>query len=292
MEENIGVLLHKLTKYQTLLSNTNSHQKRAIYNQKINSYSNKLNKIGVNQRNINQLGGLIAGALTPEEMRARKAAIDAQQQNIVFKRPELDLNVKQLTGEVTASIAKLREQIEAHKSTIETNKSTIEQLEKDIRQKEEIVQQLTKDKELLSKEKEEMSVSYEELANDYEKAMSKFLEYQTDVEKTTGEAQSSNQQNVQELMSNLEKIAAEPTLEKESQQIMGTLTGEKQSSTPVAEEQPAAASKEEEQPAAASKEEEQPVAASKAEEQAAAADKPTIVELPAPEKPAQENLEE
>jgi hypothetical protein len=72
--------------------------------------------------------------------------------------------------------------------------------------------------------------------------MQQFLEYQGDVERSTGEAQTSNQQNVQELMASLENIASEPTLEKESQQIMGSLTGEKTSSTPAAEATPAAAS--------------------------------------------------
>ncbi len=127
MEENIGVLLHKLTKYQTLLSNTSSHQKRDIYNQKINSYSNKLNKIGVNQRNINQLGGLIGGVLSQEEIKAKQAALRQQKEQISLKRPELDINsgVQRLGSEVTASIGKLKEQIEAHKMTIEKNKSTI-----------------------------------------------------------------------------------------------------------------------------------------------------------------------
>ncbi len=269
MEENIGVLLHKLTKYQTLLSNTSSHQKRDIYNQKINSYSNKLNKIGVNQRNINQLGGLIGGVLSQEEIKAKQAALRQQKEQISLKRPELD--IKGLGTEVTASIGKLKEQIEAHKMTIEKNKSTIEQLEKDIKQKEEAIELLSKEKDTLSKEKDEISGSYEELANDYEKAMQQFLEYQADVEKTTGAAQTSNQQNVQELMSSLEKIAAEPTLEKESKEIMGSLTGEKPSTTQTVSE-----------PAA-----EKPATEKPAEEQAAA---PATVELaqPQPEAPALE----
>jgi hypothetical protein len=116
MEENIGVLLHKLTKYQTLLSNTTSHQKRDIYNQKINSYSNKLNKIGVNQSNINKLGGLIGGTLA-EEARARAEALAKRKEGISLARPNID--IKGLGSEVTASIGKLKEQIEAHKMTIE-----------------------------------------------------------------------------------------------------------------------------------------------------------------------------
>jgi hypothetical protein len=97
--------------------------------------------------------------------------------------------------------------------------------------------------------------------------MQEILEYQADVEKSTGAAQTSNQQNVQELMSSLEKIAAEPTLEKESQEIMGSLTGEKPSTTQTVSE-----------PAA-----EKPAVEKPAEEQAAA---PATVELAQPQSEA------
>ena len=59
--ENIGSLLHKLTKYQTLNSNCGSPAKSAIYNQKIAYYSNKLNQMGISSNNINQVGNLIGG---------------------------------------------------------------------------------------------------------------------------------------------------------------------------------------------------------------------------------------
>lgn len=60
--ENIGSLLHKLTKYQTLNANCGSPSKSAIYNQKIAYYSNKLSQMGISSNNINQVGNLIGGA--------------------------------------------------------------------------------------------------------------------------------------------------------------------------------------------------------------------------------------
>lgn len=60
--ENIGSLLHKLTKYQTLNANCGSPSKSAVYNQKIAYYSNKLNQMGISSNNINQVGNLIGGA--------------------------------------------------------------------------------------------------------------------------------------------------------------------------------------------------------------------------------------
>jgi len=59
--ENMGVLLHKLTKYQTLLSNCGAPSKAAVYNQKIDYYSNKLNSMGVSQNNLKNMRNLIGG---------------------------------------------------------------------------------------------------------------------------------------------------------------------------------------------------------------------------------------
>jgi len=59
--ENIGSLLHKLTKYQTLNANCGSPAKSAVYDQKIAYYSNKLNQMGISSNNINQVGNLIGG---------------------------------------------------------------------------------------------------------------------------------------------------------------------------------------------------------------------------------------
>ncbi len=210
MEENIGVLLHKLTKYQTLLSNTNSHQKRDVYSQKINSYSQKLNKIGVNQSNINQLGGLIGGI----DPAARKEELRAKFNSISLKRPEIDINsgVQRLGSEATASISKLKEEIKE-------NKEKIAALEKANKEKEEALEKLTK-------ENQDLSSNYEELANDFEKAMADFLEYQKEVDESTGAAKTSNQQSVDQLMSSIQKITAENDLGEQSRQITASLTGE------------------------------------------------------------------
>ena len=58
---NVGLLLHKFTKYQTLLANTNDSQKINIYRQKITFYKNKMTELGVNQENLNSLNKLVGG---------------------------------------------------------------------------------------------------------------------------------------------------------------------------------------------------------------------------------------
>lgn len=56
--ENIGILLHKFTKYQTLLANSKSKEMDKIYNEKIKYYRNKLEKLGINHSTLVQMGGL------------------------------------------------------------------------------------------------------------------------------------------------------------------------------------------------------------------------------------------
>lgn len=60
--ENVGVLLHKLTKYQTLLANSNENSRMSTYRQKINQYTSKLENLGVDRSTLTQIGGLAGGA--------------------------------------------------------------------------------------------------------------------------------------------------------------------------------------------------------------------------------------
>ncbi len=69
MSENIGILLHKLTKYQTLIGGAPSN-KRSLYQEKINEYSNKLNKMGIDNSNIQSMNVLFGGE-EPEEKLAK-----------------------------------------------------------------------------------------------------------------------------------------------------------------------------------------------------------------------------
>jgi hypothetical protein len=59
--DNIGLLLHKLTKYQTLLANVSDSQKQEVYRQKIAFYNNKMTQIGIEQQNLNSLNNLVGG---------------------------------------------------------------------------------------------------------------------------------------------------------------------------------------------------------------------------------------
>lgn len=96
--ENIGSLLHKLTKYQTLNANCGSPSKSVVYNQKIAYYSNKLNQMGISSNNINQVGNLIGGA---GEGNPIASLIQLQTQRIKDKlagRPSADVEASSMNG--------------------------------------------------------------------------------------------------------------------------------------------------------------------------------------------------
>lgn len=59
--DNIGLLLHKLTKYQTLLANVNDIKKQELYKQKISFYNKKMEHLGVDKQNLSSLNNLVGG---------------------------------------------------------------------------------------------------------------------------------------------------------------------------------------------------------------------------------------
>lgn len=120
-EGNIGVLLHKLTKYQTLLANTNASDKISVYTQKINEYQNKLERLGVNHSTLNQMGGLVGGDKYSDTL---KGLIDLQTQKIKAKisalgsntPPDttgLDAKVDQVTTSINTATTKYNSTIES-----------------------------------------------------------------------------------------------------------------------------------------------------------------------------------
>ena len=58
---NIGQLLHKLTKYQSLYGFVADDGKKALYSQKIAYYKQQLQQAGIDQNNINGVQNLVGG---------------------------------------------------------------------------------------------------------------------------------------------------------------------------------------------------------------------------------------
>ena len=117
--ENMGVLLHKLTKYQTLLSNCGAPAKSAVYNQKIGYYSHKLNGMGVSQNNLKSMRNLIGGGLTAAEFEALRDSID----QIVVAGPKDDVPEKDdFVENIEAKFDQIMTQHAANKLIVENLK--------------------------------------------------------------------------------------------------------------------------------------------------------------------------
>jgi hypothetical protein len=89
--ESLATLMHKLTKYQSLLAGTKDSKKSETYKYKIMQYTGKLSKLGVNTSSLNQMGGFGMASLEAKKA-AILAAIDSAGQH----------NLDELNGKITA----------------------------------------------------------------------------------------------------------------------------------------------------------------------------------------------
>lgn len=72
--DNVGLLMHKLTKYQTLYAHGADKQKKKVYEQKVEYYTQKLSDLGISKNNLHKLNKLsggttdASGTTTPEKV--------------------------------------------------------------------------------------------------------------------------------------------------------------------------------------------------------------------------------
>lgn len=126
--ENMGVLLHKLTKYQTLLSNCGAPAKSAIYNQKIDYYSRKLNSMGVSQNNLRNVRNLIGGMPTLAERETALASLQRELDDLGgINVPQSPLDTTTGDADIAQLVALIDEIDVAHQANI----AKIQQLQQD-----------------------------------------------------------------------------------------------------------------------------------------------------------------
>ncbi len=121
--ENVGFLLHKLTKYQTLHSNSRSNEKRSLYQQKISQYMNKLEACGADKETLNQMGGLIGGAGENYEFVIKNLIAD-QKKRIAEKVADL----KKKDPADTTVIDNINKRISDADTKVSTMKTTADQI--------------------------------------------------------------------------------------------------------------------------------------------------------------------
>lgn len=80
--DNVGLLMHKLTKYQTLYAHGDDKSKKKVYGQKINYYTQKLTDMGMSEKNLAELGRLTGGAVTEDITANIRKAVETLQQKL------------------------------------------------------------------------------------------------------------------------------------------------------------------------------------------------------------------
>jgi chromosome segregation ATPase len=268
MEENIGVLLHKLTKYQTLLSNTGSYEKKNIYSQKINSYSQKLNKIGVNQNNINQLGGLIGGddqtelqerlrlmkerrtQIGTKSLKVPSSNINNQVQNIGSRfndaitalNNKIATNVAEIQRLNTENAEKERQRVDLETQKIELERQKVG-LENEKVNLEKEKSDLEKQKVGLEEKNQSLVLLSNEVSSEFDAIAKMFEEFQESADQNSNQTVKADEAELTKLETLLQtNLAENPTLDTQATQVyksLGVTTSPvEQSQPPVEQSQP------------------------------------------------------
>jgi hypothetical protein len=99
--ESLATLMHKLTKYQSLLAGTKDSRKSETYKYKIGQYTSKLSKLGVNSSSLNQMGGFDLSKVLGDKKAAVMATLAAKGTHDLSA---LDRKITELDTETTAAI--------------------------------------------------------------------------------------------------------------------------------------------------------------------------------------------
>ncbi len=127
--DNIGQLLHKLTKYQTLYGSVTNESKRLIYNQKINHYKQQLEKAGIDQNNINGVQNLVGGAFYKTDADNILAGLVKTQKSSEKEQTKKTTDINQKIINANVIINKIKKNYD---NTIETIKYIIKNIEEKI----------------------------------------------------------------------------------------------------------------------------------------------------------------
>lgn len=115
--DNVGLLMHKLTKYQTLYAHGTDKDKKKVYGQKINYYTQKLTNMGMSKSNLAELGRLTGGAITDDITANITNAVETLRK----KLEETSKSQEEKQKEVSERVKKAGDDLE----TVKTNYSGI-----------------------------------------------------------------------------------------------------------------------------------------------------------------------
>ncbi len=110
--DNVGLFMHKLTKYQTLYAHGTDADKKKVYGQKINYYTEKLTNMGMSKSNLAELGRLTGGAVTDDITVNIKKAVETLRK----KLEESSKSQEQKQKEVSDKVVKASDELEKVKT--------------------------------------------------------------------------------------------------------------------------------------------------------------------------------
>lgn len=131
---NIGQLLHKLTKYQSLYGFVANESKRAVYSQKIAYYKQQLQQAGIDQNNINGVQNLVGGVVYQKEATEITDNILARLAKLA-RTPESSEEEKKTQGDVDAAILNAEISIKEIKQNYDDTMETVRKIIYDIEEK-------------------------------------------------------------------------------------------------------------------------------------------------------------
>jgi len=102
--ENIGLMLHKLTKYETLQAG-GSREKKDFYSQKAKYYRHKLSKLGIDNQNLDNISNVIHGGTIPNLTEFVKS------QGLKKKLEDLAENAAKSNEEISRSVETARQKL-------------------------------------------------------------------------------------------------------------------------------------------------------------------------------------
>jgi uncharacterized membrane-anchored protein YhcB (DUF1043 family) len=124
---NIGQLLHKLTKYQSLYGFVADDGKKALYSQKIAYYKQQLQQAGIDQNNINDVQNLVGGEAYDTKDILAKLFPEQPSKSDDYKKRETEIN--KAIDNAEKSIKEIEQNYD---NTIETVKKIINDIENKI----------------------------------------------------------------------------------------------------------------------------------------------------------------
>lgn len=124
--------MHKLTKYQTLYAHGSNKDKKKVYGQKINYYTQKLTNMGMSKSNLSKLGRLTGGAITDDITANITQAVETLRKKLEESSKSQNDKQKEVSDRVIKASGELETVKSNYGSIVDTVIKTVVQIKKQL----------------------------------------------------------------------------------------------------------------------------------------------------------------